>query len=419
MARKPWSIARWLLLLLLALPLSLCAQKVKERMMWTEVTHTFMKDPTLSYGAGDFRIRNGQVLSLKLAEPKIAFKKQTPDELADWNKPLTPTEPWMNNTAETLNRRTVAYMQGPVAGPVVKTLEENAKWGAWWGSRDGKVVYIGTQWYDSHWVEPIGTYGVRIHKLFKSEDYGRTFKQLEWLEGWDSRRFIRFRNPDEGYIIGWGPAIYRTLDGGKTWKSLPIPPAAKDPANRRAEFSVANLDTASGTLLIGFYEHTPEAAFKARSQVWRLSWGKDEADYLFSLPEQTVIDLKLAPEGVYALTYRYQGKEDYYESGQPRDNPETTKELQFWAGDTAKPVAEKLKTFPKEADTGALYRLPSGTLAVDSVKDNKDVLFISRDSGKSWTEENEGTGAQGVYFDEETGERYRVEGYSLYKRIIK
>lgn len=410
-------INRWPWVVVLTLGLITAYAFTREKkIMWTEVTPSFMKSSSESYGAGDFRIQNGQVLSFRLATPKITFKsvpRSTPNQDGMmWDR--VETEPWMRNVRDTLNRHSVVLSQGPVSGPVEKTFEEIAQWSAWWASGDGQVVYIGTQWYDANILN-----APFLHKLFKSVDHGKTFKQLDWPEHWDSRNKIRFRNADNGYVVGRGPAIYRTLDGGETWTSLSVPLPSKDVGNLRAKFSVVSLDPASGDLLIGFHEHTPDVAFNARSQVWKLVWGEDKPRHLFTLPGQSIIDMKTAPGSVFVLTNRHTDKEHYFENGEPQDSAATTKELWQWAEQPDKTTLNKLKEFPKEAQVGALYRLASGTLVVDSVMDGKDVVFLSRDHGNSWSKENEGRGAQGVSFDEVTGERYRVEGYSLYKRVIK
>ena len=47
-----------------------------------------------------------------------------------------------------------------------------------------------------------------------------------------------------------------------------------------------------------------------------------------------------------------------------------------------------------------------------------DVVAVSPDEGKSWERQDEGSGAQGGYYDAATGVRWRVAGYALSKRTI-
>jgi hypothetical protein len=387
--------------------------------MWTDVTQSFMKVPTLSYGAGDFRIYNDRVVALKLAEPKITFKsvpRNTPNQDGlMWDR--VETEPWMKSTADIINHRKAVLIQGLVSGPVETSFEVDAKWAAWWASPDGRVIYIGTQWYDAHKLERPGTLGERIHKLFKSEDNGRTFVQLDWPAHWDSRRFIRFLNANEGYVIGWGPAIYRTLDGGEQWERLDTPPAAKEPGNPRAEFGALALNPQTKEMLLAFTQRAPETWLNAISQIWQLQWRNNQPEHLFSLSGVTPIAIRGNALGVWVLAYRYSEKAHYDANGHPQEAPETTKELWYWSGPGKDAVLQR--EFPINTDTGALYLLPSGTLVVDAVRNQRDVVFISRDAGSNWEEEEEGRAAQGVYFDETSGERYRVDGYKLSKRVIK
>ena len=67
--------------------------------------------------------------------------------------------------------------------------------------------------------------------------------------------------------------------------------------------------------------------------------------------------------------------------------------------------------------------LDSGTIVVDAtveaVGSTRDVLHVSRDDGKTWLEDDEGKGAQGVYMNGKTGERWRVTAYTLSKRLVK
>ena len=56
---------------------------------------------------------------------------------------------------------------------------------------------------------------------------------------------------------------------------------------------------------------------------------------------------------------------------------------------------------------------------MEAVGSTRDVLHVSRDDGKTWLEEDEGKGAQGVYMNGKTGERWRVTAYTLSKRLVK
>jgi len=70
----------------------------------------------------------------------------------------------------------------------------------------------------------------------------------------------------------------------------------------------------------------------------------------------------------------------------------------------------------------ALYITPKGNLLVDGTNrpgdSGGDATMLSHDGGKTWTEQNEGSSAQGGYYDDTTGTQWQVKAYSLYKRSI-
>ncbi len=75
---------------------------------WETITTTFLKNDK-PYGGGVFRIRDNQIISLKLADPQITFKPASQAKNPDVAEP---TEEWMNDTAELLNRGTVSFLRG-------------------------------------------------------------------------------------------------------------------------------------------------------------------------------------------------------------------------------------------------------------------------------------------------------------------
>lgn len=364
-------------------------------------------------------------MSLKVAEPKIRFKTVQLDKpLPDGSTfDSVEEEEWMKHPNEIINRRRIIYLQGPLSGPMEKTLEVDAKTGTWWVSEDGACVYVGTQWFDARFSSP--GLAPRANRLFKSVDHGKTFNELKWPVQWSNHKFIAFRTPETGYVIGTGPNFYRTQDGGDTWKTLVLPPQTGDQLNPQTEISVIDLDPHSGALLLAVFVANPQKPLAGYSAIFRLDWAKDDAVFLFALPQQVALDVKLTPSGdVYLLTARLDKPEDMTDGGTPNIDIDTaTKELRYWPHSSGGQSLAVLKTFGKGVDPGALYLLQGGALVVDAVVSGAtgttDVVYLSADSGKNWTEKIEGRGAQGVYTNPTTGERFRVQGHTLYQRMLQ
>lgn len=95
---------------------------------WETITHTFLRDDK-PYGGGAFRIRDKQIISLKLADPKITFKPASEAKNADVAEP---TEEWMNDTAELLNRGTVSFLRGSLDTGLTRTFQQRGQNAAWW-----------------------------------------------------------------------------------------------------------------------------------------------------------------------------------------------------------------------------------------------------------------------------------------------
>ena len=134
----------------------------------------------------------------------------------------------------------------------------------------------------------------------------------------------------------------------------------------------------------------------------------------FQIPGQSVVDMQVRGDKVWVLT----------RTGAPPvlglDSEATPhNEVHLWSSGRLR----KIKQFPDEVQAGALYVLDSGTLVIDAISGDggqqEDTLYLSRDQGETWAVEQEGTGAQGVYMDGGTGERWRVLGYSLYRRTVR
>jgi len=95
---------------------------------WETITTTFVKSDK-PYGGGSFRIRGNDVISLKLADPEITFKPTSELKNPDVAEP---TEAWMNDTGELLNRGTVRFLRGTLSTGLTRTFEQRGQDTAWW-----------------------------------------------------------------------------------------------------------------------------------------------------------------------------------------------------------------------------------------------------------------------------------------------
>lgn len=150
--------------------------------MWTKQSEDFFKSDK-PYGAGDFRIKGNEVISVKVNEPEIKFKPLSAAELQNPNVKAQVTEPWMGSVGELLNRSVARVLRGATTGPLTETLREPAQHTAWWVSDNGQEHILGTGWIDyklsqAHPKAP----AVGVYKMFASSDGGRTWTRRPWAE---------------------------------------------------------------------------------------------------------------------------------------------------------------------------------------------------------------------------------------------
>ncbi|WP_425348174.1 WD40/YVTN/BNR-like repeat-containing protein, partial [Vreelandella olivaria] len=189
---------------------------------WERVSSDFMKEDT-PYGPGDFRIRGEQVLSMKLTNPEVTTKPR--EERSDPTRAEF-TEQWMYNPSETANRRTVRILGGSLGEGVERRFEEPAQQADWWLSPDWNTLYLAMGWSDRTANKlPGQRYRPQLTQLFKSTDQGESWERLHWPED-QNISALRFIDAQRGYLIGWGPHLWRTEDGGEHWQEIPVPTGA-------------------------------------------------------------------------------------------------------------------------------------------------------------------------------------------------
>ncbi|MBB3257561.1 hypothetical protein F4827_002426 [Paraburkholderia bannensis] len=262
---------------------------------WETVTTTFAKGDE-PYGGGEFRIRDNRVISLKLAGPEITFKLAS--QLKD-PQVAEPTEPWMDDSGERLNRSTVNFLQGTIEGGLKRTFHQQGQEAAWWYSKDWGTLYIATGWMDYKAPRRSDGLAPQITKLWRSSDGGQNWTQLNWQADHKIGQLL-FLDPQRGYAIGWGPHVWRTADGGQSWHEVKVPPLA-DVGKPRKTFDAVNLGP-YGMLRVAY--HVEQLGdVKASSLIYRMDWNQSNFEQDVVLPNQTVVDLQSPPEmtGGYSL----------------------------------------------------------------------------------------------------------------------
>lgn len=379
--------------------------------MWESVSGTFMKE-VKPYGPGDFRIRDESLISMKLAAPEIKFKQKTDAELNAPGSRAEVTEPWMGDVHERANRRTISILKGTINGTIAPVFEQRAQYGDWWLSPDWSTIYVASAWQDHKIMPPPGVDLLPIQKLWKTSDGGEHWQQLDWPEQ-HNITFLRFLDPHRGYLIGWGPRIWRTEDGGIHWQEMEVPAQARDLSRHDQMFDLVALGE-DGVLRFAFFAER-HGDVENSSLVYALPWGRQKPELAFAVPDQTVVDL-LADKNGEVFVLGWEGLPvDYSIPGDSeRKRPSI---VSRWDGKSL----QRLHDFDAELTGYALYRTPSGNLLFDGVGDGilpNDVTALSTDGGESWSVQDEGSSAQGGYYDTATGTRWRVSGYTLSKRVI-
>jgi hypothetical protein len=376
---------------------------------WETLSTSFTKG-NKPYGGGSFVIHGDQAISLKIGGPIITFK---PTSEATNPDVAEPTEAWMNDADQRMNRWSVSFLRGTVNGQLDRLFSEPGQDGAWWYSRDWNTLYVTTGWMD--YTSSIPTDGLTPQrtKLWRSLDGGKTWTQLKWPEDCNIGRLL-FLDPMRGYAVGWGPHIWRTSDGGESWQEIPEPPQT-GLGKPRATFDGIDLSR-DGVLRVAYYVNELHEV-KASSVVYRLRWGGPHFEPETVLPGQTVIDMKSAPDGVNRYSVYVLSS-----PGPHSDEMGRGANISVWSN--ARPaLIHQLHQFSQPLTMNGLVAGVHGVLIVYATDASgsgapRDYSLYSIDAGKSWTQSDDGL-MLGGYFDPDTNTEYGLAAYTLKKRQFR
>ncbi len=383
---------------------------------WTTISSSFMKDDK-PYGGGAFRLHGNEAMALKLADPEVRFRVIGLEKGYD-EAQAVPEAPWMDDTAELLNRSTVSFLRGTLDGRMTRSFQHLAQGAAWWYSKNWGTVYVATDWMDYKTADPRKGPAPHIAKLWCSMDGGKTWAQLKWPEDRNISE-LQFLDSQRGYAIGWGPHVWRTTDGGQSWQEIPLPPMSTDSRELRQRFSAVNLGP-DGVLRVATYVPLL-GKNQLSSVVYRLRWDATQFEQDAVLPEQVVVQLGATDElpgrnySIYALSRlgAPRSDEDLHDKGEPRSAIST------WPS-YAQPKVVQLHTFDSRYKVDGLSVGQKGVLlvyATDASREGapRDYTFYSGDFGKSWHDVDDGM-SQGGWFDPQSNTQYALYAYTLKKR---
>jgi hypothetical protein len=161
---------------------------------------------------------------------------------------------------------------------------------------------------------------------------------------------------------------------------------------------------------------------QASSVVYRLPWDATQFEADAVLPDQVIVQLGSggggAPESAYSLyaLSRLGAPRDW---DAKEDNGHRTGAISTWMSH-GQPKIAQLHTFDQRYQLDGLSVGTKGVLLVYATDTSRegaphDITFYSRDSGRLWSDIDDGIG-QGGWFDQQTNTQYALYAYTLKKR---
>jgi len=377
---------------------------------WHNMAKLFIKNDKSDVAGDYFRINGNSIILFNINQPATAFKPIEHPE--DPNAKVEYTEPWMGDVNERLNRRTVEFFRGTINDGLIRHFSHPGQDGAWAYSPNWNTIYISTDWVD--FKDPDSS-SPHTFTLWRSTDGGYTWKQLDWPRARSINQLF-FLDAQRGYAVGW-PSIWRTADGGHSWQEIKAPAIAKD-----KHLDAVDLG-ADGVLRVAYYVKQ-KGDIHESTIVDRLAWDRDTFEQDVVLPGQTVIDMKssVVIPGTACKNYVVSSLGLPYDDSNPDDNGRRTKAISSWVSGP-KPVVEQLRTFDSDWGIDTLPFLQvgrRGVIFVHATDTNmQDAIFASTDDGKSWKAIKQDTlfAMSPNDFDPDTNTKYVIEDNMLMKQV--
>lgn len=387
------------------------------------------------YDGADLRLSGNKVFLMQVVQPALEFK--APVSAVKDNDPIPQTEfkeDWMNDTNEIINRTSVRVLKGTLEDDVKVRFETKGQEGSWWISNDTTTIYVTSQWRDNHKINEYVSENEYIKftyfSIYKSTDAGESFQKLDWPEHTHISQILFAQDGKKGYIVGGGPTLWRTEDGGSNWQKIIIPKRLSTVGlghsdleryqNEITTFDAYTIDDEGNLTVAGFitnWQPKDSDEEKQGSVIYQLPWSDKISDMNQIEPTAFVANIKVSDIATAPNNELYLLTEHYNFSNltiHPKD-----KELGFIRLHDGK---EQIKhVFGRQLFLGKLYvgkndlLYTSGFTWTKGGLQQDDFAFVSRDKGNKWQAINDRQPlARAAYFDKENNVAWLLKMYSLY-----